>query len=321
MPQREPHRNRREVSRRQLAMRTLAIGGGLVLTAATGPTATAAAPARRHAPVLRHGSPRRAGLLAHHLTRLVEEARTFLGPSPDHPWYAGAVILAGRGDTVALHEAIGHAVRYSGYDEDTDTGVELPPEQQRPATPDTIYDLASVSKLFTSLLAVQQLERGRLRLEAPVADYLPPFGAAGKQDITVRQLLTHTSGLAAWIPLYEEPDREARLRRLWDEAPLDPPGTVYRYSDLNLITLQLVLEEITGQPLDVLLHRGITGPLGMTRTRYNPPASWRPHIAATEDARPPWSGLERGLVWGEVHDENAYALGGVAGHAGVFSCA
>src|SRR5690606_22146917 len=160
-----------------------------------------------------------------------------------------------------------------------------------------------------------------LELEAPVASYLPDFARAGKQDMTIRQLLTHTSGFRAWIPLYEAPTHEERIRLLLDEAPVDPPGTAYRYSDLNLISLQLVLERITGRTLDVLLHEGITGPLGMRSTRYNPPASWKPRIAATEDARRPWSGLDRGLVWGEVHDENAFSLGGVAGHAGVFSTA
>jgi CubicO group peptidase (beta-lactamase class C family) len=178
-----------------------------------------------------------------------------------------------------------------------------------------------VSKLFTSLLAVQQMERGALRLEATVASYLPEFGRAGKQDVTIRHLLTHTSGFRAWIPLYNAPTYEERIRLVHDEVPVAPPGTAYLYSDLNLIALQLVLERITGRALDTLLREEITGPLGLRRTRYNPPASWRPRIAATEDARRPWSGLDRGLVWGEVHDENAHSLGGVAGHAGVFSCA
>ncbi len=127
-----------------------------------------------------------------------------------------------------------------------------------------------------------------------MAARLPWFGAGGKAAITVRQLLTHTSGLRAWLPLYREPDREARLRRLREEAPQDPPGTAYRYSDLNLIVLQLLLEEVTGRPLDVLLRQRITGPLGLRRTRFAPPASWRAGTAATEDARPPWSALDRG---------------------------
>ncbi|MER6283281.1 serine hydrolase [Streptomyces sviceus] len=305
------------VTRRQLARRTLALGGALAIAPFPAGPAEAAAPTSR--PTLRHGSPERAGLLPAHLRRLVTDAETFLGPSPQHPWYAGAVLLAGRGGTVALHRPIGMAVRYRSYDEKTDTGVEFPADQQIPMTEDTVFDLASVSKLFTSLLAVQQIERGMLELEGRVAAYLPEFGAAGKQDITVRQLLTHTSGFRSWIPLYNAPTYEEKLQLVWNQAPLNPPGSTYLYSDLNLISLQLVLERITGRALDVLLREEITGPLGLRSTRYNPPASWKPRIAATEDARKPWSGLDRGLVWGEVHDENAFALGGVAGHAGVFS--
>ncbi|MFW6693208.1 serine hydrolase [Streptomyces sp. MAR4 CNX-425] len=310
------------LDRRHFTAGVLATGGALfVVPGATGLPAHAADAAAGGAPVLRRGSAARAGLVESPLRQLVADAETFLGPSPEHPWYAGAVILAGRGRTVALERAIGKAVRYAAYDETTDTGVELPEDQQVDMSMDTVFDLASVSKLFTSLLAVQQIERGALALDATVASYLPDFGAAGKQDITVLNLLTHTSGFTSWIPLYAEPTWEAKLARLWREEPVNPPGTAYLYSDLNLITLQLVLEKITGKPLDRLLADDITGPLGMTDTRYNPPAEWLPRIAATEDARKPWSGLDRGMVRGEVHDENAYSFGGVAGHAGLFSTA
>jgi CubicO group peptidase (beta-lactamase class C family) len=307
-------------TRRQLGTGALALGGALAIAPfAAGPAEAVAD--RAPCPTLRRGSAERAGLLSGHLRQLVTDAEAFLGPSPKHPWYAGAVLLAGRGGTVALHEAIGMAVRYRAYDEKTDTGVEFPAGQQIPMAEDTVFDLASISKLFTSLLAVQQMERGALELEAPVASYLPDFGRAGKQEVTIRQLLTHTSGFRAWIPLYSAPTYEEKVRLVFDEAPVSPPGTAYLYSDLNMISLQLVLEKVTGRTLDVLLREEITAPLGLRRTRYNPPASWRPKIAATEDARRPWSGLDRGLVWGEVHDENAFSLGGVAGHAGVFSCA
>ncbi|MEU5658957.1 serine hydrolase [Streptomyces sp. NPDC047737] len=335
----------RGMSRRRLGGGILALGGGLTLAqipfagaagaaAGAGPaadpgggspdtpsgTGTGMGSARRR-PTLRRGSAARAGLLPDELDQLVAEAEKFLTDSPKHPWYAGAVLLAGRGGTVALHRPIGRAVRYAAYDEKTDTGVEFPPDQQIAMAEDTVFDLASVSKLFTSILAVQQIERGTLELEARVASYLPDFAGGGKQDVTVRQLLTHTSGFRSWIPLYKEPTREGKLRLLWNEVLASAPGSTYLYSDLNLISLQLILEQITGRTQDVLLREEITDPLGMHRTLYNPPASWKPRIAATEDARLPWSGLERGLVWGEVHDENAYSLGGVAGHAGVFSCA
>ncbi|MFJ3024518.1 serine hydrolase [Streptomyces tendae] len=308
-------------TRRQLGAGALALGGVLAIAPfAAGPAAAVYDGGQRR-PTLRHGSAERAGLLPGHLRRLVTDAEAFLGPSPEHPWYAGAVLLAGRGGTVALHEPIGMAVRYRAYDEATDTGVEFPAGEQIPMAADTVFDLASISKLFTSILAVQQLERGALELEAPVASYLPDFGRAGKRDVTVRHLLTHTSGFRAWIPLYSAPTYEAKVQLVYDEAPVNAPGTAYLYSDLNMISLQLVLEQVTGRTLDVLLREEITAPLGLGRTRYNPPASWRPRIAATEDARKPWSGLDRGLVWGEVHDENAFSLGGVAGHAGVFSSA
>ncbi|WP_405808579.1 serine hydrolase [Streptomyces sp. NBC_01520] len=331
----------RGMSRRRMGGGILALGGALALApipfagaagaavgagqdaeaAGTGAGTGTGMGSGSDRPTLRRGSAARAGLLEEQLDRLVSDAEKYLADSPAHPWYAGAVLLAGRGGTVALHRPIGKAVRYAAYDEKTDTGVEFPADQQIAMAEDTVFDLASVSKLFTSILAVQQIERGTLELEAAVASYLPDFAGGGKQDITVRQLLTHTSGFRSWIPLYKEPTREGKLRLLWDEVPASAPGTKYLYSDLNLISLQLVLEKVTGRTQDALLREEITAPLGMQRTRYNPPASWKPKIAATEDARLPWSGLERGLVWGEVHDENAYSLDGVAGHAGVFSCA
>jgi CubicO group peptidase (beta-lactamase class C family) len=107
---------------------------------------------------------------------------------------------------------------------------------------------------------------------------------------------------------------------VWDAHPLTAPGVVHRYSDLNLITLQVVLERVTGKALDVLVRHGITCPLGMTATGFTP-AGRADAAAATEDQRRPWAKLDRGMLRGEVHDENAYAFGGVAGHAGLFSTA
>ncbi|MFF0969318.1 serine hydrolase domain-containing protein [Streptomyces sp. NPDC003703] len=263
---------------------------------------------------LRRDSPERAGLDPAELRHLVREVRA--ATEGEHPWAAGAVVVAGRGPVIAVAEAAGWAVRYASYDPATDRGVELPPDERVPMTVATPFDLASVTKLFTAVAAVQQIERGTLGVDAKVGAYLPEFHAAAAHGVTVRQLLTHTSGLRPEIPLYDCPDQAARLARLRAEPPVGVPGT-YTYSDLNLLLLQHVLERVTGRPLDVLVQEGITRPLGMTATRFGP----CPGAAATEDQRRPWAKADRGMLRGAVHDENAWALGGVAGHAGLFSTA
>ncbi|WP_406708176.1 serine hydrolase domain-containing protein [Streptomyces halobius] len=231
-------------------------------------------------------------------------------------WCAGAVVLAGRGPVVAAEAAAGWALRYRCYDPERDRGIELPRERWEPMRVGTVFDLASVSKIFTAIAAIQQAERRGLDLDEEVRAHLPRFAPG----ITVRQLLTHTSGLLPELPFHDRRGRAGQLAPLWEEAaaPSGPHGT-YRYSDLNLIALQLVLEQVTGRRLDTLVQEGITGPLGMSSTSYGPLAPLG--VAATEDQRRPWAKAERGMVRGEVHDENAWALGGVAGHAGLFSTA
>ncbi|MFI1163056.1 serine hydrolase domain-containing protein [Streptomyces sp. NPDC020801] len=266
------------------------------------------------APRLRGDTPEKAGLDPGELRHLVHDFHALT--TGDRPWAAGAVVVAGRGPVIAVAEAAGWAVRYASYDPETDRGVELPPAARVPVTVDTPFDLASLTKLFTAVAAVQQIERGTLGIDARVGAYLPEFHAAAAHGVTVRQLLTHTSGLRPELPLYDCPDAAARLAMLRAERPLGVPGT-YRYSDLNLLVLQHVLERITGRALDVLIRDGITRPLGMTSTCFGP----CPGAAATEDQRRPWAKADRGMLRGEVHDENAWALGGVAGHAGLFSTA
>ncbi|MEU9169177.1 serine hydrolase domain-containing protein [Streptomyces sp. NPDC048420] len=266
------------------------------------------------APRLRSDTPERAGLDPGELRRLVREFHALT--AGEHPWAAGAALAAGRGPVIAVEEAAGWAVRYSSYDPDSDAGVELAPEARVPVRADTPFDLASLTKLFTAVAAVQQIERGTLGIDARVGAYLPDFTAAVTHGITVRELLTHTSGLRPELPLYDCADDEERLSRLRAEPPIGVPGT-YTYSDLNLLLLQFVLERITGRSLDVLVHEGITRPLGMTSTRFGP----CPGAAATEDQRRPWAKVDRGMLRGVVHDENAWSLGGVAGHAGLFSTA
>lgn len=265
--------------------------------------------------VLGQAAPGDVGLDTDRIQALVDAAASYTEAAPGaaHPLYAGAVVLAAHDGQVVAHEASGWALRYADGD-----GTELPRDQWVPTGADTIYDLASVSKLFTTIVVLQQVEAGRIDLDAPVADYLPAFAANGKQGITTRHLLTHTSGLVSWLPLWRDwPTPEARIDAVLATTPANPPDTTYLYSDLNMITAGLVAEEVSGQPLDDLVREGITEPLGMVDTGYNPDPRLLPRIAATEyQAAPP-----RGMVHGEVHDENAWSLGGVAGHAGVFGTA
>jgi len=261
---------------------------------------------------LRAGSPAEALLLPGPLEAMSADLRSFLSPSPTRPMYAGGVVLASRNGVVPVHDAAGQAVRYA------DAETELPADQQVPMRRDTIFDLASVTKTFTTIAVMQQVEAGRVDLDEPAATYLPAFAAHGKDDVTVRDLLTHTGGLPAWLPLYSSyPTKEERLAAVLDVRPTAEPGQRYVYSDLGLITLGLLVEEVTGEPLDDVVADGITRPLGMTDTMFTPPAGLRARIAATEAQ--PWAGRE--MIRGEVHDENAWSLGGVAGHAGLFSTA
>ncbi|GAA2030522.1 serine hydrolase domain-containing protein [Terrabacter terrae] len=229
-------------------------------------------------------------------------------PPGGHPLFAGAVGIMGHEGRIVERDASGWALRYA------DATTELPRDQWEPMRTDTVFDLASMSKLFTSIAVVQLVEEGKVSLESPVAAYLPEFAANGKESVTVRQLLTHTSGFTSWLPLWSKwPDKASRIKAVMDQPLTNPPGTTYLYSDLNLITLGVLVERLRGQALDVVVRDRITAPLGMKDTGYNPADKAR--TAATEyQSAPP-----RGMVRGEVHDENAWSLGGVAGHAGVFS--
>lgn len=264
--------------------------------------------------VLRTATPRAAGLDPVPLEAAWRTVAGYEQPQAGgRPLFPGAVLTYGHRGTIVMQRASGYSRLYA------DGAGTLLPEGERIATAtDTIYDLASVSKLFTSIVVMQQVERGRVDLDAPVASYLPEFAANGKAGITIRQLLTHTSGFPAFLPFWrDQPDPASRLQAALTAALVNPPGTTYRYSDLNLITLGEVVHRVSGTPLDRLVAEGITEPLGMVDTGYNPGPSKKPRVAATEYQAVP----ARGMVWGEVHDENAWSLGGVAGHAGVFSTA
>jgi CubicO group peptidase (beta-lactamase class C family) len=266
---------------------------------------------------LRYGTPQQAHLLPQYADLIPVDAAHGSDPGTGaggHAEYPGSVVLAARDGVIAEYAAEGYNLRYADQQ-----GDELPRDQWIPTTKDTIYDLASLSKLFTTIVAMHMVDAGSLSLDATVASYIPPFAQNGKGGITIRQLLTHTSGMPPdpSPPLWTYDTYQQKIDAIYATPLQAAPGTKYIYSDLSMITLQLVEQAITGKRLDVLVHDWITGPLHMTDTMYNPPASLKYRIAAEEYQLTP----DRGLVWGQVHDENSWALGGVAGHAGVFSTA
>jgi CubicO group peptidase (beta-lactamase class C family) len=264
-------------------------------------------------------------------SKIIED---YLRAEIDRAVFPGAQYAVGEGDNLVFEGALGHSI--------------IEPERL-PSTLDTIYDLASLTKpLVTSLLCVRRVERGILKMDAPVCDYLSEFDTPLARHITLGQLMTHTSGLPNWLPLYCQAAR-----------PQDVPGiiagevtslvggcaTQLVYSDLNYILLGFILERISNESLDKLAGKEIFEPLALKRTMFNPPETLRRETAATErgqefernnalalmerngragcdlktaSSRYRW---RRDVIWGEVHDGNARFLGGVAGHAGLFSTA
>lgn len=240
---------------------------------------------------------------------VLESVRTVLARAVADSAFPGAYALVGdaRGATVGLGAG----------------RIDWAADAPRPDST-TRWDLASLTKVVGTTSAMLQLVAdGRVALDTPVVRYLPAFvppDGPEKARITVRHLLTHTSGLPAWRPLYKEADGPAAALALaLATRPDTTPGARYVYSDLNFITLGALVARVTGEPLDAYLARHVFGPLGMRDTRYErgvPPAADLARIAPTE--YDPW---RQRKLRGEVHDENAYALGRVSGHAGLFSTA
>ncbi len=258
-------------------------------------------------PVIHPGNARGAGMVQQPLDAIDQTVNGFIAEQA----MPGAVTLVARRGHIVQHEAYGYAARYTDANR---TEMEKPISMKE----DTIFDLASLSKIFTTTAAMKLYEEGYFRLDDPVSDYIPEFAANGKESVTIRQLMTHTSGFPAWIPLYTEGEnRQDRMEVVYQSELTALPGEQYTYSDLNMITLGGIVERLSGKRLDQFVYENITGPLNMHDTMYNPPAELKDRIAATEYQSVP----DRGLVWGEVHDENAWSLDGVAGHAGVFSTA
>lgn len=234
---------------------------------------------------------------------------TMLNDAIAHNELPGAVIVIGHAGHVVFHHAYGMR--------------SLEPTRE-PMTENTIFDMASLTKPLITATAVMQLfEQGKIRLDDPVAHYLGEFGAAGKQDITIRQCLTHYSGLAPDLDLTAPwQGKQQGLARLFEAQPVSPAGVVFRYSDENFIALGALVERVSGLPLDMYAARNIIAPLGLADSGFLPPPAKRERIAPTQYvARHGTLSNEGTMLRGVVHDPTARRMDGVAGHAGYFSTA
>jgi uncharacterized protein YbbC (DUF1343 family)/CubicO group peptidase (beta-lactamase class C family) len=234
-----------------------------------------------------------------------------VGEAIDRGELPGAVVLIGRGDDILYHHAFGRRA------------VEPSPETM---TEDTIFDLASLTKVVATNTAVMQLvEQGRIRLADPVVRYIPAFGAHGKDHITIAELMTHTSGLPPDLPLEVEfSGWDDAIARASAVAPQAPPGTAFVYSDLNYFLLGDIVGRVSSERIDRYSRAHIFEPLGMTDTMFLPPSSLVPRIAPTQRCLPlawPCNQPDAPFLRGVVHDPTARRMGGLAGHAGLFSTA
>ena len=219
-----------------------------------------------------------------------------------HREIPGAVIIVGHDGQVIYRKAYGSRA--------------IEPHREA-MTLDTVFDCASLTKVVVTTTAIMQLwEQGKLRMNDPVAKYLPEFRQNGKSEITIRELLVHYSGLGPDLDLTKRWEgKEAAYRMAFEVAPEHPPGAAFGYSDINFIVLGALVERLSGEALDQYAAKHIFAGLGMKDTRFLPPASWQPRIAPTEEDE------NHHLLRGVVHDPTARRMGGVAGDAGVFSTA
>ena len=214
----------------------------------------------------------------------------------------GAVVLIGHDGQVIYRKAFGERA--------------LEPRRE-PMSVDTIFDIASLTKVVATSIAVTQLmQKGQVRVNEPVAKYIPEFAENGKDEITVRELLTHYSGLPKDLDLSQPWDgRETALHMAYAAKPIYAPGSQFLYSDVNFIVLGALVEHVSGMSLNEYCRKNIFIPLTMMHTRFLPPAAWAPKIAPTQ-----YDEHDK-MLRGVVHDPTARRMGGVAGHAGVFSTA
>lgn len=284
-------------------------------------------------PVLRDADPAEAGMDAETLAGIDDLVAARAG-SGSEDLYAGAVVLVARRGRVVHESAVGHAQTHDGSE---------PLDEPRPMETDTIFDLASITKVGATTAAVMTLvDQGRVDLDDTLGEHVAEFAESGKADITIRQLLTHRSGLWEWQPTYLHGQSQEEVLPFL--AGLDlryEAGEARRYSDIGFMLLGVVVERLTGQPLDDYVREAVHGPLGMADAGFTPDPDLRPRIAATSlgnayeyrmietgspypvDGDPDdFDGWRDYTLVGEVNDGNAwYGWEGVAGHAGLFSTA
>jgi len=243
---------------------------------------------------LEYGSPEDVGMDPSRLNHVRELTAKWI----NNEAFPGAVYLIARKGVIVAHEALGYAVKTPFT---------------REMTKNTIFDMASLTKVMATATSIMVLvEKGVLTLKERVADYFPEIKWRYK-EVTLWHLLTHTSGLPPFKPVHKL-GKEGIIKAILDSEQLCEPGKRVIYSDLGYILLGEIVKGVSGKPLDVFSRENIFLPLGMEDTMFNPPEHLKERIAATEFCK--WR--DRVLI-GEVHDERAYALGGVAGHAGLFS--
>ena len=254
------------------------------------------------AEVLRLGRPEDVGMSSSLLSRL----DTLIWHAVEDSAFPGAAVVAGRSGVIVKNEGYG----YFTYDSD------------RKTTTRSLFDLASLTKVVATTPAIMLLyERGQIDLDEPLATYLPEFGQAGKESVTVRQILTHTSGLKPFYSFEQMGliTRDEIIDFIARDSLIYAPDSLHRYSDLGMIMLAVTVERITGQTLGDFLTENLYEPLGMFSTGFRPAGGLgtSPDVVPTEID----TAFRGGLVQGEVHDERAWMLGGTAGHAGLFSTA
>ena len=231
---------------------------------------------------------------------LSHQIDTIVGDAIERRVFPGAVVLIAEGKHIHHYRAYGTTMYGAA--------------ESLPVRRETLYDIASLTKMFTATAVLRLGEAGALDLHRPAAAYLPGFQA---DDVTIWHLLTHTSGLDIRLSALRHAGRDALLKTVYNLKPAHPPGSVVAYTNVNSLLLGEIVGRLHGAALDRALHDLVIAPLELRDTRFCPPNDLRTQIAPTEMDET-WRG---GLVHGSVHDESAHVLGGIAGHAGLFSSA